>query len=80
MHAHQEEFFSGVDAPGSSRTHTYYLRVDARDSADKTAATVDNDVKTGDASPYHLKGYYNDLVMTPEARGDYIQFALGDQY
>lgn len=80
MHVHQEEFFDGVDGPGTSRSHTYYLRVDAKDSADQTVATVDNDAEAGDADPYHLSGYYNDLVMTPEAQGDYIQFALGDQY
>lgn len=80
MHVHEKEFFSGVDGPGTSRSHTFYLSVDAKDSADKTVATVDNDVEAGDANPYHLKGYYYDLVMTPEAQGDYIQFALGDQY
>ncbi|KAL8881308.1 MAG: hypothetical protein Q9198_001467 [Flavoplaca austrocitrina] len=80
MHVHEKEYFYGVDGPGTSRSHTFYLRVDAEDSAGKTVATVDNDVEAGDANPYHLKGYYNDLVMTPEAQGDYIQFALVDQY
>lgn len=80
MHVHEEEYFSGVDGPGTSRSHTFYLRVDTRDSDGQTVATVDNDVEAGDANPYNLVGYYNDLVMTPEAQGDYIQFALGDQY
>ena len=80
MHVHEEDYFSGVNGPGTSRSHTYYLRVEAKDSADKTVATVDNDAEAGDANPYHLKGFYNDLVMTPEAQGgDYIQFTIGDQ-
>ena len=80
MHVHEEDYFSGVDGPGTSRSHTYYLRVEAKDSADKTVATVGNDAEAGDANPYHLKGFYNDLVMTPEAQGgDYIQFTIGDQ-
>ncbi|KAL8865655.1 MAG: hypothetical protein Q9174_006772, partial [Haloplaca sp. 1 TL-2023] len=79
MHVHEKEFFFGIDGPGTEREHTFYLRVEAKDADGKVVATVDNDAEAGDANPYHLKGYYNDLVMTPEARGDYIQFVLGKQ-
>lgn len=75
MHVHEKEFFLGADWPGTSRSHTFYLRVDDKDCDDNTVATVDSDVEAGDANPYHLKGYYNDLKMTPEAQSDYIKFA-----
>lgn len=79
MHVHEEDYFSGVNSPGTSRSHTYYLRVDAKDADGNPVASVDNDVEAGDSDPYYLQGYYKDLVMTPEAQGDYIQFVLGDQ-
>ena len=80
MHVHEEEYFEGVDGPGTERTHTFYLRIDAKDADKNQVASVDNDVEAGDSNSYHLQGYYNDLVMTPEAQGgNYIQFTLGDQ-
>ena len=80
MHVHEEEYFSGVDGPGTSRSHTFYLRIKAKDADGNTVTTVDNDAEAGDGNSYHLPGYYNDMVITPEAQGgDYVQFTIGDQ-
>ena len=80
MHVHEEEYFSGVDGPGTSRSHTFYLRIEAKDADGNTVTTVDNDAEAGDGNSYHLPGYYNDMVITPEAQGgDYVQFTIGDQ-
>ena len=79
IHVHEEDYFSGVDGPGTERTHTYYLRASAKDAAENSVAEVGNDVKAGDGNPLVIKGYYNDLALTPEAQGDYIQFTVGTQ-
>ena len=74
MHVHEEEFIY-------SDYEEFYLRVDAKDADKNQVASIDNDALAGDKNPYHLRGYYNDLVMTPEKRGgNYIQFTLGDQH
>jgi len=82
IHVHEKQDFSGVDGPGTSRSHTYHLTVDAKDGDGKSfAGTNGNEVEAGDGNPYRLQGYYNPLEMFPEAQGgDYIQFSLGDQY
>ncbi|KAL8996351.1 MAG: hypothetical protein Q9169_004117 [Polycauliona sp. 2 TL-2023] len=81
FHLHQRDEFEGADWIGSERTHTYYLRVEAKDADGNVVANVDNDVEASATNPLSLEGYYGYLVMTPQsqANGDYIQFALGSQ-
>ena len=83
MHIHEKEDFSGIDGPGTERKHTFHLQDDAKDSVGNTfAGTGANAVEAGQGggNPYNLVGYYDTLVVTPEAQGgDYIQFTMGQQ-
>lgn len=82
MHIHEKEDFSGTDGPGTERKHTFHLQDDAKDSVGKTfAGTGATAVEAGQGggNPYTLVGYYDTLLVTPEAQGDYIQFSIGQQ-
>ena len=83
MHIHEKEDFLGVDGPGTERTHTFHLQDDAKDSVGNTfSGTGANAVEAGQGggNPYKLVGYYDTLLVTPEAQGgDYIQFSIGQQ-
>lgn len=80
VHVHEKETWSGVDGPGTSRTWHFWVDVTAKDFSGKTIGGTDGQVGAGDGNPAIVKGlYYEDLSLTPEARGDYIQFNLGSQ-
>ena len=79
MHVYEEESWTGVDGPGTRRDWTFKLRITGKDSKDHVLYTSEL-VKAGNDYPYMMKGvYYDDLVFTPEARGDCIQFTIGGQ-
>lgn len=83
VHVHDQEDFSGVDGPGTSRSHTYYLTVDAKDANGTIiGGTNEQAVQAGQigGTPYDYTGYYATLAITPEAQnGDYMQFTIGSQ-
>lgn len=80
IHVKEKEEFWGVDRPGTSRKHLYWVKVEGKDADGNVFAGTNNKmVSAGDGNTYNLKGYYDTLEITPEARGDYIQFSIGDQ-
>jgi hypothetical protein len=81
MHLYEVERWTGVDGPGTKRSHKFTLKVDAKDGASKIiGGSGGKSVEAGDNNPYDLKLYYTTLEMKPEAQGgDYIQFTLGSQ-
>lgn len=79
-HVHEIEEWEGVDGPGTRRDWWFYLQVSIKDADGTEVGNTGGDhIEAGDGNPLTVNGYYDGLVMTPEARGDYIQFALGDQ-
>ena len=82
VHVHEKEDFWGVDGPGTARSHSFHLTVDAKDADGKIIGGTDGEeVEAGQSggNPYVYDGYYAPLKITPEAQGDYVQFAIGSQ-
>lgn len=70
---------------GRSASKRSISKTTPKDSVDNTfAGTVGaNAVEAGQGgdNPYNLVGYYNTVVVTPEAQGgDYIQFSIGQHH
>lgn len=83
VHVHEKEEYLGFDGPGTQRTHTYHLTVDAKDADGKIiGGTFGQAVAAGQngGEPYTYNGYYNPLAITPESQNnDYVQFTIGTQ-
>lgn len=78
FHLHEEEYFEGVDGPGTERQHQFYLRDSVKDGSGSVVSSVPSDVSFGDSDPYVLNAFYAPLTMAPESQnGDYIQFTIG---
>jgi hypothetical protein len=81
FHLREFETWWGQDGPGVSRKYEFKLQVAAKDNSGTiVGGTGTQSVVAGDGAPYRCKGFYEEIVMTPEAQGgDYIQFSIGSQ-
>ncbi|KAH6667961.1 peptidase S8/S53 domain-containing protein [Halenospora varia] len=78
LHATEYESWSGIDGPGTSRTWHFGVVVIAKDANGNQIGGSQAQVPCGDGNPYKLADlYYDTLSVTPEGRGDYVQFSLG---
>lgn len=80
FHVTEYERWGGSDTSGSSRWWMFHVEVAALDGSQKKQIGGDR-YKQYDASNSYLLGnvYYDTLVLTPEAQGDYIRFTVGTQ-
>ncbi|RDL42547.1 uncharacterized protein BP5553_02526 [Venustampulla echinocandica] len=79
FHVHQIETYYCADLAGTLRRYKYTTNVTAKDSKGNILFTS-GDMEAGDPNSYKMGAvYYDTLVLTPESRGDYIQFNLGGQ-
>ncbi|KAI4114600.1 MAG: hypothetical protein LQ338_007981 [Usnochroma carphineum] len=82
MHVKEKQEYSGIDGPGTKRSHTFHVQLNAKDADGATVGGINGDwVEAGKdgGNPYTYDRSYNTLIITREARGDYVQFSIGDQ-
>ncbi|KAK8876993.1 hypothetical protein PGQ11_001939 [Apiospora arundinis] len=82
FHLQEDESWSGVDGPGTSRKWKFHVQnMVMRDPNGKEMGRQDNMVEAGHGNPFSWKtqAMQGTLEITPEASGDYIQFAIGKQ-
>ncbi|KAH6672277.1 hypothetical protein B0J14DRAFT_668448 [Halenospora varia] len=67
------------DATGNfDHKHRYFVKITAKDTEGKVMYTMPQREWAEDGKPYKLNDVYGDtLVVTPETRGDYVQFGMG---
>ncbi|KAF4628355.1 hypothetical protein G7Y89_g9794 [Cudoniella acicularis] len=81
LHVTEDGSWVGSNLLDSSRTYTFSLVTTVKDGAGNTiGGSFPAAVGCGDSNPYQLPNvYYDTLVLTPEASGDYIKFSIGGQ-